>query len=74
MPRLALVALCAFVLTACPVLASDPSARSAASVPSIPPSHVPVAVLDESTVNTNPLEVGPADLAPPESQPRCVIH
>ena len=30
MPRLALVALCAFVLTACPVLASDPSARSAA--------------------------------------------
>lgn len=68
MPRLALVALCAFVLTACPVLASDPSARSAASVPSIPPSHVPVAVLDESAVNTNPLEVGPADLAPRETE------
>ena len=74
MPRLALVAFCAFVLIACPVLASDPSARSAASVPSLPPSHVPVAVLEDSTVNTNPLEVGPADLAPPESESRCVTY
>jgi hypothetical protein len=33
MLRFALVALCAAVLTTCPALASDPSARSAASVP-----------------------------------------
>ena len=70
MLRLAFVAFCAVLLTAFPALASDPSARSAASVPSVPVSPVPVAILEGSPVNTDPLEVGAADLVTSQPESR----
>ena len=72
MPRLAFAASCAVLLTAflCPVLASDPSARSAASLPTSP---VPVALLENPAAATlSNLQVDPADSNPPEPEARYV--
>jgi hypothetical protein len=78
MPRLVSIALCAVFLTTA-VLASDPSARSAASVPNVPVSPVPKSlseasslVADASSLAHQPvadiLSTGPADLSRPESR------
>lgn len=80
MPRLVSIALAFFLTTA--VLASDPSARSAASVPNVPVSPVPKSlseasslVADSSSLAHQPvadiLSTGPADLSRPE--PRYVF-
>jgi hypothetical protein len=61
--------LVAILTTDLSVIASDPTFHSAASVPTNPSGFpLPASILEESTAVRNPLDVGSANLTPPEPE------